>query len=85
MSEMIHFIDERCDRFSIEFMCKTLRKHRESSFIISRGYHQPKTRGLSSHHLRDVALVEHIGEVYTENYGLYRVRKMRQLFVVRVY
>ena len=76
MSEMIQFIDEHRDRFSIEFMCKTLTTHRAGGFITSRGYSQSKARGLSSRRLRDVALVEHIRKIHAENYGICGVRKM---------
>ena len=73
---MIQFIDKHRDRFSIEFMCKTLNTHRAGGFITSRGYRQSKARGLSSRRLRDVALVEHIRKIHAENYGVYGVRKM---------
>lgn len=36
--EGIQFIDELRDRFSIEFMCKALRKHRAHGFITSCSY-----------------------------------------------
>ncbi|MGP5729487.1 IS3 family transposase [Corynebacterium casei] len=57
-------------------MCKTLNTHRGGGFITSRGYRQPKVRGLSSRRLRDIALVERIREIHAENYGVYGVRKM---------
>lgn len=49
---------------------------REGGFITARGYRQSKTRGLSSRALRDAALVEHIHEVPSENFGVYGIRKM---------
>ena len=70
---MIRFIDEYRDRFTVEFICQTLRNHREGGFITSRGYRQSKARGLSARSLRDAALVERLREVYAGNYG---VRKM---------
>ncbi|MGQ4492938.1 IS3 family transposase [Corynebacterium diphtheriae] len=75
-SEMIRFIDEHRNRFSVEFICQTLNTHREGGFLTSRGYRQSKARGLSSRALRDAALVEHIRDVHADNYGVYGVRKM---------
>lgn len=66
---MIRFIDEYRDRFSIEFICTTLKNNREGGFITSRGYRQSKAGGLSSRTLRDTALVEHIRKVHSDNYG----------------
>lgn len=73
---MIRFIDEYRNRFSVEFICQTLNTHREGGFLSSRGYRQSKARGLSARALRDAALVEHIRDVHSENYGVYGVRKM---------
>ncbi len=73
---MIRFIDEHRDRFTVEFICTTLKRNREGGFISSRGYRQSKARGLSSRSLRDAALIEHISVVHAENYGVYGVRKM---------
>ncbi|MGJ4170013.1 IS3 family transposase [Corynebacterium macclintockiae] len=75
-SEMIRFIDEHRNRFSVEFICQTLNKHREGGFLSSRGYRQSKARGLSSRAFRDAALVERITEVHKQNYGVYGIRKM---------
>lgn len=73
---MIRFIDEYRDRFSIEFICTTLKNNREGGFITSRGYRHSKARGLSSRTLRDTALVEHIRKVHSDNYGVYGIRKI---------
>ena len=73
---MIRFIDEHRNRFSVEFICQTLNKHREGGFLSSRGYRQSKARGLSSRAFRDAALVERITEVHKHNYGVYGIRKM---------
>ena len=73
---MIRFIDEQRDRFTVEFICQTLRNHREGGFITSRGYRQHKARGVSARRLRDAALVERLREVHAGNYGVYGVRKM---------
>ncbi|AEX47716.1 transposase-like protein [Corynebacterium diphtheriae BH8] len=73
---MIQFIDKYRDRFSVEFICTTLNTHREGGFLTSRGYRQPKARGLSARSLRDATLVEHISEVHAANYGVYGIRKM---------
>lgn len=73
---MIRFIDEYRDRFTVEFMCATLKNNRVGGFITSRGYRQSKARGLSVRRLRDVALVEHIRQVHADNYCVYGVRKM---------
>ena len=55
-SEMIRFIDEYRNRFSVEFICKALKNNRAGGFITSRGYRQSKARGLSARRLRDVRL-----------------------------
>ena len=73
---MIRFIDEYRDRFSIEFICTTLKNNRVGGFITSRGYRQSKARGPSARRLRDAALVERISTVHRDNYGVYGVRKM---------
>ncbi|WP_198154404.1 IS3 family transposase [Corynebacterium flavescens] len=75
-SEMIRFIDENRNRFSVEFICKTLKNSRAGGFITSRGYRQSKARGLSARRLRDGVLVERISAVHRDNYGVYGVRKM---------
>ncbi|MGX9172493.1 IS3 family transposase [Corynebacterium striatum] len=75
-SEMIRFIDEHRNRFSIEFICKTLKNNRAGGFITSRGYRQSKARGLSARRLRDAVLVERISAIHRDNYGIYGVRKM---------
>ncbi|WP_416372555.1 IS3 family transposase [Corynebacterium nuruki] len=73
---MIRFIDENRNRFSVEFICKTLKNNRAGGFITSRGYRQSKARGLSARRLRDGVLVERISAVHRDNYGVYGVRKM---------
>ncbi|WP_333780180.1 IS3 family transposase [Corynebacterium sp. SCR221107] len=73
---MIRFIDENRNRFSVEFICKTLKNNRAGRFITSRGYRQSKARGLSARRLRDGVLVERISAVHRNNYGVYGVRKM---------
>lgn len=45
---MIRFIDEYRNRFSVEFICKTLKNNRAGGFITSRGYRQSKARGVSA-------------------------------------
>ncbi|MFS0316342.1 IS3 family transposase [Corynebacterium striatum] len=75
-SEMIRFIDEYRNRFSVEFICKTLKKNRAGGFITSRGYRQSKARGVSARGLRDAVLVERISAIHRDNYGIYGVRKM---------
>ena len=73
---MIRFIDEHRNRFSIEFICKTLKNNRAGGFITSRGYRQSKARGLSARRLRDAVLIERIRAVHQDNYGVYGVWKM---------
>ena len=73
---MIRFIDEYRNRFTIEFICTTLKNNREGGFITSRGYRQSKARGLKPRRLRDDVLVERISAVHQANYGVYGVRKM---------
>ena len=70
---MIRFIDEHRNRFSVEFICQTLNKHREGGFLSSRGYRQSKARGVSARSLCDAAVVEHILDVHSEN--LRRLRR----------
>ncbi|MDK8479271.1 DDE-type integrase/transposase/recombinase [Corynebacterium pseudodiphtheriticum] len=70
---MIRFIDEYRNRFTVEFICTTLKNNREGGFITSRGYRQSKARGQSARRLRDGVLVERISAVHQANYG---VRKM---------
>ena len=55
---------------------RTLNTHLAGGFITSRGYRHSKARGLSSRHLRDVALAEHPHKIHAENYDVYGVRKM---------
>lgn len=57
-------------------MRRTFNTHCVGGFITSRGYRQSKACGLSSHRLRDIALVKRIREVHDEDYGVYGVRKM---------
>ncbi|WP_442873721.1 IS3 family transposase [Corynebacterium sp. SCR221107] len=59
---MIRFIDENRNRFSVEFICKTLKNNRAG--------------GLSARRLRDGVLVERISAVHRDNYGVHGVRKM---------
>ena len=73
---MIRFIDEYRDRFSVEFICTTLKNNRVGGFITSRGYRQSKARGPSARRLRDAVLIERISAIYQANYGVYGVRKM---------
>ena len=73
---MIRFIDEYRNRFSVEFIGKTLKNSRAGGFITSRGYRQSKARGLSARCLRDAVLVERISTVHRDNYGVHGVRKM---------
>ncbi|MDK8545661.1 IS3 family transposase [Corynebacterium pseudodiphtheriticum] len=75
-SEMIRFIDEYRNRFSVEFICTTLKNNRAGEFITSRGYRQSKARGPSARRLRDAVLVERISTVHRDNYSVYGVRKM---------
>ena len=73
---MIRFIDEYRVRFSVEFICKTLKNNRAGGFITSRGYRQSKAHGLSARRRLDAVLIERISAVHRDNYGLYGVRKM---------
>lgn len=45
--------------------------------LLRRGYRQSTARGLSSRALRDTALVAHIVDVHSENFGVYGIRTMR--------
>lgn len=44
---MIRFIADVRDRFTVEFICATLKDNREGGFITSRGRLQSKALGLS--------------------------------------
>nr|WP_235923197.1 IS3 family transposase [Corynebacterium lizhenjunii] len=73
---MIRFIDKYRDRFTVEFICTTLKNNLEEGFITSRGYRQSKARGLSARARRDAELIDHIQAVHAANYSVYGVRKM---------
>ena len=73
---MIAFIDEYRDRFTVEFICRTLNKEREGGFLSSRGYRDAKRRPMSKRALRDSKLVAIVRRVHAENYGVYGVCKM---------
>ena len=75
-SVVIRFIDEYRDRFSVEFICTTLKNNWTGGFITSRGCRQSTARGLSARRLRDAVLVERISAVHQANYGVLGVRKM---------
>ena len=64
-------------RFSVEFICQTLKNNRAGGFITSRGYRQSNARGLSARRLRVAGLVELISAIHRDNYG---VRKMWHTF-----
>ncbi|MBG9245106.1 IS3 family transposase, partial [Corynebacterium belfantii] len=64
------------DRFSVEFICRTLNKEREGGFLTSRGYRDAKARPRSRRALHDCKLAEKVKEIHAENYGVYGVRKM---------
>lgn len=74
---MIRFIDEYRNRFTIEFICTTLKNNREGGFITSRGYRESKARGMSARRLLDAVLLECLRHVHADNYGVYGVRNMR--------
>lgn len=59
-----------------EFICETLKNHREGGFITCRGYRQAKVRGMSARSLRDAVLIERIQQVHADNYSVYGVWKM---------
>ena len=80
---MIRFIDKYRNRFSVEFICKTLKNNRAGGFITSRGYRQSKARGLSARRLRDAVLIERIRAVHQDNYGVYGCGKCGMLFAVK--
>lgn len=68
---MIAFIDEYRDRFSVEFICRMLNKEREGGFLSSRGYRGAKKRAPSARQVGDRELVELVGQIHAENYGVY--------------
>lgn len=73
---MIAFIDQHRDRFSVKFMCATLKMEREGGFLSSRGYRDAKRRAPSARQVRDRELVKIVREFHAENYGVYGVHKM---------
>ena len=73
---MIAFIDGYRDRFSVEFICVTLKKEREGGFLSSRGYRDAKRRPASKRVIRDGEVVELVRQIHVENYGVYGVGKM---------
>lgn len=50
---MIAFIDQYRDRFSVEFICSTLKREREGGFLSSRAYRDAKARPASQRSQRD--------------------------------
>ncbi|MGV9181792.1 IS3 family transposase [Arcanobacterium canis] len=75
-SEMIAFIEQYRDRFSVEFICTTLNRERLGGFISSRGYRDAKSRELSARAKRDQQLIELVRQIHASNYSVYGVRKM---------
>lgn len=73
---MIAFIDEYRDRFSVEFICRTLNREREGGFVTSRGYRNAKYGAPSARTVRDEWLVEQVRQIHAANYGVYGIRKM---------
>lgn len=73
---MIQFIDNYCEHFSGEFICKTLNTHRSGGFLSSRGYRMAKAREMSARALRDAVLLERMKQIYQDNYGVCGIRKM---------
>ena len=73
---MIRFIDAYRDRFTVEFICTTLKNNRGGGFITSCGCRQSKARGISARRRRDAALIDRIRTLHAENYRVYGVRKM---------
>ena len=73
---MIAFIDEYRDRFSVEFICRTLNREREGGFVTSRGYRNAKYGEPSARTVRDEWLVEQVRQIHAANYGVYGIRKM---------
>lgn len=73
---MIAFIDQYRDRFSVEFICSTLKREREDGFLSARAYRDAKARPASQRSQRDGQLVELVIEIHAQNYSVYGVRKM---------
>ena len=49
---MIRLVDEHRDRFSIEFICQTLKNNRKGGLITSSEYRQNEARGIRARALR---------------------------------
>lgn len=77
---MTAFIDEHCDQFGVEAICRVL-STKECGFITSRGYRAAKTKPPSDRALEDELLVPEIRRIHAENYSVYGVRKMHQAVV----
>ncbi|MEW6955434.1 IS3 family transposase [Trueperella pyogenes] len=74
--QMIAFIDEYHDRFSVECICRVLGEHTIGGFITSRGYRLAKSRPASARSIRDRMLIEELKKIHAHNYGVYGGRKM---------
>ncbi|WP_297589876.1 IS3 family transposase [uncultured Mobiluncus sp.] len=74
--EMIAFIDEYRDCFSVERICRVMREHTVGGFITSRGYRAAKSRTVCARRLRDAVLVEEIVKIFDDNFRVYGIRKI---------
>ena len=75
---MIRYVDAYRGQFGVERICRVLGVT-VGGFMTSRGYRAAKTRPLSQRAIRDEVLGDELQRLHGENYGVYRVRKMRHL------
>ena len=75
---MIRFVDERRDRFGVEFVCRVMRQA-EVGFITARGYRAAKARPVSARALRDEVLLAEVVRLHRENCGVCGRRKLHAL------
>lgn len=66
---MTRFIQERCGRFSVELMCRTLGASPST-------YYAARNRAPSARAITDAVLTEQIQRIFEENYAVYGVRKI---------
>ena len=72
---MIRFIDQHCDRFGVEAICRTLCAT-ACGFITSRGDLAVKARSASVRAVRDEIFIAELKRIHAANYSVYGVRKM---------
>lgn len=74
--QMIMFIDEYSDSYSVEFLCRVLCEHLEGGYLTSRGNRAAKPRPPRARALRDEVIISGLTHLHARNYDVYGIRKM---------